>query len=55
LFARTGSPCQESIEVCMRASAEGPWLFTKLLLLGATAALVGVSAWLLGRMGRPWR
>jgi hypothetical protein len=55
LFARTGLPCEASIEECIRASAEGPWLLSKLLLLGAAVVLVGVAAWRLSRMGRTLR
>lgn len=55
LFARTVFPCDASIEACIRASADGPWLLSKLLLLGATALLVGVAVWRLERLGRPWR
>jgi hypothetical protein len=55
LFARTVFPCEASIEACIRASADGPWLLSRLLLLGATVLLVGVAAWLLERLGRPWR
>ncbi len=53
LFARTVQPaCEDSIENCIAALATGPWLASKLWLIGAGLVLVLMTALLLQGGGR---